>query len=90
MRTFRSAPCLMHAEKVSSALAACTQSLRAAASAAKYRRCSSHLSIFSCFLHRCVALNHISGNAPSLCKPCHLCKVQQMLQPAFHLQILSA
>ena len=40
----------MHAEKVSSALAACTQSLRAAASAAKYSRCSSQPSILSSFL----------------------------------------
>ncbi len=42
----------MHAEKVSSALAAWTQSLQAAASAAKYSKCSSQPSILSCLLHR--------------------------------------
>ena len=50
-RTLRGAPCLRHAEKASSAFAACTQSLRADASAAKYSRCSSQPSILSCFLH---------------------------------------
>ena len=42
----------MHAEKVSSALAAWTQSLQAAASAAKYSRCSSQPSILSSLLHQ--------------------------------------